>query len=98
MPYYCFNCNKELTNYSEVKVARKDECPACKYDLHVCKNCEFYDLNAYNSCRESQAERVTDKDKSNFCDFFSFRDSRNDSSTSQNKKQIYDSLDNLFKK
>jgi hypothetical protein len=27
----------------------------------------------YNACRETQAERVLDKERSNFCDFFRFR-------------------------
>ncbi|MBI4411014.1 MAG: hypothetical protein HY541_00835 [Deltaproteobacteria bacterium] len=38
--------------------------------MHICKNCEFYDRAAYNECSEPQAERVLDKEKSNFCDYF----------------------------
>jgi hypothetical protein len=32
--------------------------------------CQFYDVKAYNECRESQADRVQDKEKANFCDYF----------------------------
>tara|TARA_R110000868_G_scaffold97619_17_gene268676 strand:- start:5675 stop:5851 length:177 start_codon:yes stop_codon:yes gene_type:complete len=34
--------------------------------------CRFYDSSSYNECRETQADRVADKNKSNFCGFFEF--------------------------
>jgi hypothetical protein len=49
---------------------RRDECPKCRADLHVCKNCQHYESTAYNECREPVAERVQEKDRSNFCDHF----------------------------
>ncbi len=49
---------------------RRDECPACSADLHVCRLCEFYDTSVAKSCREPVAEEVTDKERANFCDFF----------------------------
>ncbi len=64
----CASCKKEVT--VEGKVGRRDTCPHCGSDLHSCLNCEFYDEGAYNQCRETEAERVTDKEKSNFCDYF----------------------------
>ncbi len=64
----CASCKKEVT--VEGKVGRRDTCPHCGSDLHSCLNCGFYDEGAYNQCRETEAERVTDKEKSNFCDFF----------------------------
>jgi len=33
-------------------------------------NCEFHDPGSYNQCRESNAEFVSEKDKSNPCDYF----------------------------
>ena len=36
-------------------------------------NCDFYDAGAYNQCREPQAERVLEKEKGNFCDYFRLR-------------------------
>jgi hypothetical protein len=51
-------------------VGRRDECPKCSADLHVCKNCAFYDKTAYNECREPSADVVLEKDRANFCDFF----------------------------
>jgi len=38
--------------------------------LHACPQCRFYAPGQYNDCREPQAERVLDKEKANFCDFF----------------------------
>lgn len=32
--------------------------------------CTFYDQNSYNDCREPSADRVVEKEKSNFCDYF----------------------------
>ena len=32
--------------------------------------CQFYDQKAYNECRETSADRVQDKEKANFCDYF----------------------------
>lgn len=63
----CWKCRKE-TNIE--KPVRGDECPHCHADLHVCKTCEFYESGAHNDCRETSAEFVSDKERSNFCDYF----------------------------
>jgi hypothetical protein len=51
-------------------VPRGASCDACASDLRSCLNCAHYDPGSYNDCRETSAERVVDKDKSNFCDFY----------------------------
>lgn len=63
----CWKCKKEI---SVEKPGRTDECPLCRADLHVCKACEFYESGAHNDCRETSAEFVSDKERSNFCDYF----------------------------
>lgn len=63
----CWNCGAEL---SAMDYGRGDSCPQCGRDTKVCKNCEFYAPSYNNSCRENQAERVVDKERSNFCDYF----------------------------
>ena len=63
----CWKCKKEI---SIEKPVRGDECPLCHADLHVCRACDFYESGAHNDCRESSAEYVTDKERSNFCDYF----------------------------
>lgn len=69
MPY-CFHCKKELG--ASGTPGRGDGCPSCGSDVKVCLNCRFYDTSAYNECREPSAERVVDKAKANFCEFFEF--------------------------
>lgn len=65
----CFSCGKDLDLKGDV-IGRREECPTCRSDVHVCKNCQFYDRTAYNECRESQADVVREKDRANFCDYF----------------------------
>ena len=64
----CFACG--TSNAVTDRVGRREECLKCLTDLHVCKNCEFYDVSSYNECRESSAERVVDKEKSHLCEYF----------------------------
>jgi hypothetical protein len=63
----CWKCRKET---DIEKPVRGDECPYCHADLHVCKACDFYENGSHNDCRESSAEFVSDKERSNFCDYF----------------------------
>lgn len=64
----CFNCGSELI-YAHPP-GRREECPRCRSDVHACKNCQHYDRTSYNECRESQADVVIEKTRSNFCDHF----------------------------
>jgi hypothetical protein len=63
----CWNCGEGL---SALDYGRADTCRKCGRDTKVCKGCIFYDKNSNNECRESQAERVVEKERSNFCDYF----------------------------
>ena len=91
----CFKCKKELDLGREI--GRRDECPFCSADLHVCLNCRFYDRSAPKECREPQADLVREKDKANFCGFFSFRDAPAAGGTDDPAK-TRKALDDLFKK
>lgn len=66
----CFACQKEMI-FVDAKISLREECSHCGADAHVCKNCQFYDPKAYNECREPSADRVKEKDRNNFCDYFS---------------------------
>jgi hypothetical protein len=92
----CQACGKELQ--IERKVGRSETCPSCGADLHVCLNCSFYSPGAYNDCREPQAERVVDKKRSNFCDFFTFVDGPARLKSASGKDDARTRLDSLFKK
>lgn len=52
-------------------VGRSARCTKCGADLRCCLNCRFHDSSAYNDCSEPMAERVLEKDRANFCDYFS---------------------------
>ena len=65
----CWKCGHALDDMP-MPLRRRDECPACGTDLHVCRMCEFYDTSVAKSCREPVAEEVSDKERANFCDYF----------------------------
>ncbi|MCB0347433.1 MAG: hypothetical protein KDD37_01285 [Bdellovibrionales bacterium] len=91
---HCFSCKTRL-EYVDT-VGFREECSKCMADVHVCKNCEFYDTSSYNECRETTADPVKEKERANFCDFFK------PSSKSSNAKEQTDKLKSaaeaLFKK
>jgi hypothetical protein len=90
----CRKCKKEIAE--DFFVGRQSQCPSCRADLHCCFNCSFYDTGTYNDCHEPQAERVLEKTRSNFCDFFRFKQTANASGTAELKTK--DKLEDLFKK
>ncbi len=63
----CWHCGNEL---GPLDYGREATCGKCGRDTRVCKNCIFYERGAQNDCREPQAERVVDKERGNFCDYF----------------------------
>ena len=71
--YSCHNCGSEVD--LEIKIARLDTCPNCYADLHCCLNCQHHDPGAQNQCKEPFAGFVRERDKANFCHFFTYKDS-----------------------
>ncbi len=92
----CYACLKEFE--IRLPVGRQDECPHCGADLHCCLNCAFYAAGAHNQCRESQAERVTEKGRSNFCDYFVFRDAAAKVREKEDQDTARSKLEALFKR
>jgi hypothetical protein len=76
MAYYCHSCgNEQIFDVKVgVKVGRRDSCPHCAADLHVCKNCRHWDPNVHNQCKEPEAAFIRDRAEANFCAHFDFRD------------------------
>jgi hypothetical protein len=72
----------------------RDACERCGADLHVCRNCAHRDESAYNECRESNAERVLEKEAANRCDYFRPAEP----SSSQAQAPTRAALDRLFRK
>lgn len=90
----CFNCNKEMTFHG--LIGRREECPHCRSDVHVCKNCEHYDPKVYNECRETAADVVREKDRANFCDYFTPR--KGGTGAVDKKAALLAAAEALFKK
>ena len=91
----CHACLKALE--ITAPVGRRDLCLFCGADLHCCLNCTFYAVGAYNDCREPQAERVMEKGRSNFCDYFRFRDAGPDKKEQDTKDSAKARMESLFK-
>lgn len=89
----CFNCGHEFP--AGFKPGRREECPKCHADVHVCRNCKNYDKNVYNECREPQADVVKERDRANFCDFFEFSGA---SGGVDKQKDLLAAAEALFKK
>ena len=93
----CFNCGKELS-LPAGNVPRTEECPHCRSDVRVCYNCRHYDPQSYNECSEPMAERVVNKDKRNFCEYFNFSPGGGLGKAAQAKEDALKKLNDLFKK
>jgi len=65
----CWRCGAVIE--AGEPVGRRDACLSCGTDLRCCRHCAFYAPAANNQCREPQAERQVDKQRGNFCDWFS---------------------------
>ena len=88
----CAGCGADLGHPE--RIGRRDACPHCHAELHACRQCRFYDPQVADACREPQAERVTDKARANFCDYFSPADRVAASATSSPSAR--DALERLF--
>lgn len=93
---FCFKCQKEIITAPGVPVGRREECPNCSSDVHVCLNCVHYDKGAYNECKEPSADYVKEKDRSNFCDYFTPSDKKGGGGKA--KDDLMSAAEALFKK
>ena len=66
----CHACQRELSLAAGESLGFREECAGCRADLHVCLNCGHHDPDAYNECREPNAERVLDRERANRCEYF----------------------------
>jgi len=76
-------------------IARSVTCHKCYNDIHVYLNCSYYDQKSYTECAEPSAERVVDKEKANFCDYFKL--SEKTDQAVDTKADTLKQLNDLFK-
>ena len=91
----CFRCGASLAAMS-LPLSRQDECPECSVYLHVCRMCKDFDPTVPRQCREDGAEDVTEKDRVNFCDWFSPSETAFDVVKKDQADSAQQSLDTLF--
>ncbi len=93
----CAFCKQEIN--IDPPVSRNDVCPGCGRDIRCCKNCAFYDPSAYNECKEVMADRIVDKERANFCDYFRLKDDSSPLPAGNDRvKEAKAKLEALFKK
>jgi hypothetical protein len=66
----CYRCGASLESLT-LPLSRRDLCPHCSVELHVCRMCRHYAPSLPDACNEEDAEEVRNKTSANFCDYFS---------------------------
>jgi len=93
----CYACGREASLEIGGRVGFRDECEDCGAALHACRNCARYDRDAYNECREPNAERVSGRDRANRCEYFTPGGGEG-GGPAQEQQRARSQLDTLFKK
>lgn len=68
-PLSCWRCGASLAELS-LPLSRRDECPKCRAELHVCRMCVHYAPRLPRGCDEDDAPDVRNKETANFCDYY----------------------------
>ena len=93
----CEGCGRAIELRAGERVGFRDTCDGCGADLHSCVHCAHRDPSAYNECREPNAERVSDRERANRCDYFASAAGGGSRAASQREKARGE-LDKLFRK
>lgn len=92
MEVNCYLC-KNKTHFSDT-LGFRAQCD-CGEDLHVCKNCDFYDAKVYNECRETTADVIREKTRANYCEYFRAKAAHDKDA---DRKALLAAAEALFKK
>ena len=66
----CWFCGSPVKDPEPL--GRSLRCADCGKDLRCCKSCRHYLSSEFSGgCAESQADKISEPDKANFCDWFS---------------------------
>jgi hypothetical protein len=98
----CWYCGAPVTEAEPI--GRSLRC-SCGKDLRSCRNCRFFRPGARGDCAESAASceaAVTDKERGNFCDWFSLNPAFRSQTSGEQKARSKEAdakaaFDNLFK-
>lgn len=92
----CPHCGHKVPFMESLPPGRADRCNSCGHDLRCCLACKHYDKTAYNECREPTAERMVNKEKANFCEWYKFGPGA--SASGPTKDDLLAKARDLFKK
>ena len=95
--FVCFRCGASLVRMS-LPFSRRDQCPECGVDLHVCRMCVHFDPKAPSQCREEDAEDVKEKELANFCEYYEPSVTAFDAGRKSESDLAREALEALFKK
>jgi hypothetical protein len=90
----CWHCGADL---NELDYAREATCPGCRKSTHCCRNCRWYARGRPNDCVEPIAEPVTDKERANFCGYFTPSFPTPASAAPPDEDALRQAADDLFK-
>ena len=65
----CWYCGSPVNEPEPI--GRSSRCADCGKDIRSCRSCRFFLSGAKGDCSEAKAEPVADKERANFCDWFS---------------------------
>ena len=96
MNRHCHSCGREWE--LDGQPGRSESCHGCNEDLRICLNCVFHDRSVAYQCRERRAEPVTEKNRSNFCEYFDFalRDWGGSGGTNKRAEEARNTFDQFF--
>lgn len=69
MSLVCWKCGASLAGLP-LPLGRRETCPSCHAELHVCRLCRHFDPRRAGQCRELAAEPISEKTRANFCGWF----------------------------
>ena len=65
----CWQCGGSLAAVRR-PIRHGARCPACRADLHVCRQCRHHAPKVRGECDHDRADRVIDKMSANYCTYF----------------------------
>jgi hypothetical protein len=91
----CWRCGAPLDELPQ-PLSREAYCPQCEAQIHVCRMCRHYEPRWRQGCREERAEEVRERDRANFCDWFTPRPDAHSTAGSDKAATAKARLDSLF--
>ena len=67
--FVCWQCGGPLASIRR-PIRHGARCPACRADLHVCRQCRHHAPKVRGECDHDRADRVIDKTSANYCTYY----------------------------